>query len=275
MKRYVVIALVSLVVMVALSPLRAVSFCWSSWVGFLVYFFMFLFWAKVKVFKQPLVLSRILIAMLVGYWVLQLHIRIIDFDSTLISLPDVLLVSLSMVLAYLSCRFFQKKLYVTFFVSVLFASLVSFKGYDMYLHKLNYDTFTGQMQEKCPLPLDFVTNKSDNFTLSPGKGYALLYCWNEYCGYCISSMPKVQTLYDQKRDDVSVYALYCPPELTGFSERALELVKGYTFPVLIELSEQVYFKPTCFPTVYLIDLSSKKVVFKGDLDFAVKLLDEL
>src|SRR5437899_1421514 len=136
--------LLSFFLSVAISPLRGYDLAYSSLCGFVVYFLLTLVCLK-KVLKTKSILLFTL-ALVGGFWVIQLPIRIMAFETSLVSLPDAILASLGIAaaLAYRLLREpFRNAIPMASFILVIF---MCFQGYGYWIHKLNFGTFTGRIE---------------------------------------------------------------------------------------------------------------------------------
>ena len=286
------ISLFSLLIEVGTSPLRAFSLMLCAVVTF-VLFFIFQYFASRK-YQERLKAEYLLLYSLVGCSFFQVPIRIWWFNNTLGSLPDFLFHLLGIVLGYL---FYKSN--KTFRIIILIFSLSScfflyFKGYDMWLHKLNYETFSGTIKDNnLEYNLTFQINTGDTLSLSDFKGkYLLLDCWYTYCGSCYRAMPKMQKLYDTHRENNSIVVSSMHSYIKNVDKRlndgkskkedyttGSEILKeeDCTYPcwaidienpILRELGVSVY------PTVLIFDRQSN-LIFRGNIENAERLIKKL
>jgi len=279
---FILIVLYALLIELATFPLRAISFMICSVVTFVLFFLFIIF--VLKKYSSQIKGTYILLACLIGASILQLPIRITNFSGTLISLPDFLFHLLGIVLGYL----FYKSGKV-FRITILAFSLSSclflyFTGYDLWIHQLNYGTFTGIIDnDNKEYNLRFRTNSGDSLSLSDFKGkYLLLDCWNTYCGVCYKKMPEMQRLYDAYKgnDNIVISSMhsYMRDRNEDYNAGSEILKKeGFTFscleidikdPVLKEMGVNAY------PTVLIFDKQSK-LIFRGDIENAKKRIEKL
>jgi thiol-disulfide isomerase/thioredoxin len=156
------------------------------------------------------------------------------------------------------------------------------KGYDMWLNKLNFDTYTGNI-EAVEISNDIIFKNTNNqaVNISKLKGKVILLdFWNSHCGVCFREFPKVQTMYDKYKTNANV-KLYSVNSFFQDIDKdgdALRFIKqrSYTFPVLIckEESTLKKMKIIAYPAVLIIDKNGE-LVFRGNIEDADKKIEEL
>ena len=258
----------------ATAPLRMVSLKACAVVTFILFFFFQYFISK----KYQEILNKefLLFFSLIGASLLQVPLRLWMWYSYLVSLPDFLFHLFGIVLGYLfykSNKIIRVNILAFSFLCCLF---LYFKGYDMWLHKLNFETFTGKIENTQNYDFDFQTNSGDTLSLSDFKGkYLLLDCWYTYCGVCYKKMPNVQQLYDNFRQnpEVSIYAMHSfiknDPEDYITGSEILEK-RGFRFPCLsIDIDNPVLKElgVNAYPTVLIFDKESN-LIFRGSIENA-------
>ncbi|HEV7643062.1 MAG TPA: SCO family protein [Pyrinomonadaceae bacterium] len=199
------IVIISLVLMVAISPLRGFrSIQESSLIGFVAYLYLTLF--CLKVFKSRLTDWQIFSALLLGLWLLQLPIRITHFEGTLGTLPDMLLHTLGIV-----CGLFYWKIKRPFDLLPLTLCCVIvvfmyFQGYDFWFNERNYGTFTGRVAAyELPVKFEAFDEQKNTITENDFNGkVVLLDFWFTRCGACFEKFPQVQSAFDKLKSDPSV-----------------------------------------------------------------------
>jgi len=289
---FFLILLYALLIEIVTAPLRMVSFMACSVVTFIL-FFIFIN-IVLRKYASKLKSSYILIACLLGCSTLILPIHIVDFSQTLISLPDFLFHLLGIVMGYLfykSNRFFRV---ITLTFSLASCLFLYFKGYEMWVHKLNFNTFTGTVADDGKVyDLTFQTSAGDTLSLTNFKGkYLLLDCWYTYCGYCYMAMPKVQKLYDTYREDdrVSIASIHSYMKLGSlekfYNEKKDEdyttgskilRERQFTFPCFAIDKENPILKEMGikgYPTVLIFDRQSR-LIFRGSIENAAKRIEQL
>ena len=113
------------------------------------------------------------------------------------------------------------------------------------------------------MQLPYLTNTNQNFTLESGK-ITLIDFWEVWCGPCIKSFPKVETLHKKYQNDVQIIGI-----ATEGEESAKKLIakKGVTFPNLLGTKEvHAAYNVNSFPRYFLID--KKGIVQKEYFGFS-------
>ena len=272
--------LIAIIIEVVVSPLRGYVNTQSASVAAFVIFFAYITFILTKN-GQKVKPVNLLIAALLGASVLQLPMRIINFESTLGTLLDFLFHLLAICMAY--CFYKSKKTIrlIIIAVSVAMCVFIYFKGYPMWRHNLNYGTFLGNVEKTYIDNIEFQTSEGDTLLLSSFKGkYLVLDCWYTYCGVCYEEFPEVQAFYDTYKDnsDVIFYALHSRMENEETTEKGSQILKerAYTFPclsidinntVLKELGVRVY------PTVIIFDRESN-LIFRGGIENVTRFVEK-
>jgi thiol-disulfide isomerase/thioredoxin len=253
----------------------------SSIVGFAIYFILtpyFLIKAKNK-----LPTALILVAVLAGLNVLTLPIRVIDFQGTLGSDLETLIHISAVFLGYV---YYKSRTYfkiLTIVISVVWCLCSSINGYNMWIHLLNFKTYTGKIDKVQHYDFQFQTNTGDTLSLKSFHGkYVLLDCWFSYCGICYKKMPDVQKLYDKYKDDdtIVVFALHSRMNTKKeTSATGTEILKkeGYTYPCLSIDMENPVLKElgvNCYPTVLIFDKGGN-LIFRGSVETASNYVNKL
>lgn len=210
---------------------------------------------------------------LLGRTILELPLRINAFEETVISLPNTLLVCLTIVLTTLV--FIAKKKTIVSIVSIAVWAYCVFIGHEKWLEYITWG----------PTPnanvSSFVIRTSEgDTTLGEIKGkYMLLDFWNSKCGVCYRSFPHLQTLYNEQKDKLTIASVFVPLYKDERQEdgkvRINEL--GYTFPVWSVAGKDTLLNVlgiNGYPTVILLD-AERNVLFKGNLENAQKKLEDL
>ena len=283
------IASCSLLIFVGTTPLRMYTGIHSSAViGFFLFFILLYF--MLKKYEERLKAKYILISALIGCSLIQVPMRIISFQDTLISLPDYLFHLLGIVSGYLF--YFSRR---SFRIIILACSLLScfflyFKGFDIWLHRLSFNTFTGIIKEDhTEYNLMFQTNTGDTLALSDFEGkYLLLDCWYTHCGVCYDRMPGIQQLYDnyKQNPEIEIYAMHSfrkegwrksdPSENYTTGSEILK-TRDFSFPCLsIDFDSPVLKElgVNGYPTVLIFDKQSN-LIFRGSIENAKKIVKKL
>lgn len=248
-------------------PLRGYDFHWSSFAGFFAYyaymwFALYHYGVKVK----PIVLLAITA---LGLGIFEVPIRIVNYDSTEVSLPDFLLRMGGIILAYFSYSMRRWKSVVLLAFAILLNIFMSthlfssMSGWEWWLHYCNTGTFRVVWSSK-HLPEGLWKDAIDTCGVSlqeerQGK-ITLVDFWVERCGLCWRGFPHLQRLYEKYRKNpnvkiCSVYTLY--PGRAGVQDMIGKVRNhGYEFPVYAISSESSIldtFGIHSFPRVILLD----------------------
>ena len=271
------IVIISLLIEMVTSPLRGyASFMVCSVVTFAIYFvFINLMLRKYSSKLKP---TGILIAFLIGCSLLQLPLRIIFFNSSLISFPDFLFHLLGIFMGYffyVSNKHIKSGIVVT---SILCCSFLYFKGYDLWLHKLNFGTFTGIVQNNAEILEFHFTDKDGEIVTNQDFicKYTILDFWNTGCGVCFREFPKFEEHYEKYKsnNEVALYAvnIKLPRDEDGVSFEIIS-ERGYSFPTLQgEDGVQNLFGVQVYPTVIVLN-SAGAIVFRGNKNKAFSFVE--
>ncbi len=246
---------------------------YSILIGFFLFFFVAYISFRLTKSLSPHIIA---ISLILGVSALHLPPRLIDFQGTLISFPDYIFHVLDLLSAYFFYIVKSSKKWVAIGFGFAATLFMFFKGYGMWLHKLNFDSFTGYYYAKLPefSAENMKGKKVSNSSLS--DKIVLIDFWHTQCGACFRKFPTLNELYLKYKDNerIEVFALNLPLESDRPSQADDMISKrGYSFPVaklktpsLIDsLSISVY------PTTILIN-EKGYVIFKGSLDNGVKYL---
>ena len=278
---FILVTVFSLILMLAVSPLRAypLGLGYASIAGFTAFFFLTVF--CFKIFKSKLPEWQIPVALILGFWFLQLPIRIIDFESSIGSLPDSILQTLGII-----CGFFYWRLKRPFGISIaslgfLLTIFMFFQGYDLWFHKLNFGTFTGQVAAaNLPTKFEAFDERKNLITDADFRNkIVLLDFWNTRCGICFEKFPQVEAVYNKYKNDSSVVILAVDkPIEEDKPDEAFQIIRdeGYAFPVVISKDEEMpeKFGVKGYPTTFVINQTGQ-IVYKGGIEGAVKTVESL
>jgi thiol-disulfide isomerase/thioredoxin len=156
-----------------------------------------------------------------------------------------------------------------------------FQGYDYWLHRIDYGTFTGEVQARnLPAKFEALDEQKNIITDENFRNkIVLLDFWHTRCGVCFSKFPQVQAAYDKYKNDssVAIFAVDKPLE-EDKPNQAFQTIKekGYSFHVVVPTDEELpeKFGVKGYPTTFVVNQNSQ-IVYKGDIEGAVKMVDEL
>jgi thiol-disulfide isomerase/thioredoxin len=282
--------LLSFILMLLLAPLRARNFeeitglqieggfPLSSLVGFILFLYLTVFSLN-KLNTQNK--NGVVFALIAGLWIIQLPIRIVDFYSTLASLPDSLIQTLGIICGFLYWRLRSSLGLITLFLGSLITVFMFFQGWDYWNHYLNFNNFTGKVSAyKLQQTFEGINEKNvriNNQTLE--NKIVLLDFWHTRCGVCFQKFPQLQAFYDKYKNDdsIAVFAVDKPIQ-EDKQKSAFKVIEeeGYNFPVLLPNDEDLpeKFGVKYYPTTFVINRQGN-VVYKGSIEGAILTAEEL
>lgn len=262
---------------VLISPLRGyVNLNTSTAVGYLAYLSYMAICSHL--FSKKVSIDVIVASILTGICLVQFPIRIISFNSSLFTLPDMLSHILGALSFYLYLKL--KGIYRWAFPFLLFlmVTFIVTKGYVLWGDIL--DNKAGEINEN--KIIDYWA-KDQNGLMVKGtdfnRKFVLLDFWFIGCKPCYEEFPEFQKVYNEYKNnvDVKIIALNLPVKGDKANE-AFDLLKqkGYSFPCLILESNkktEAFGVKTC-PTTVLLD-KNRKIIFRGRLSEAEKFIKEI
>lgn len=243
----------------------------SSLYGFiLAVLFSFLFIKSYRLAMKPHFVAAYLI---IGICFLNVPARIIDFKSTLGSLPDNLIHILGIVTGLLLYQ--RKKIVrvINISVSVLLVLFIYFYGYGMWYNKIDYGTFTGEVYKIAPTDLKLTDINNNTVSLKKGK-ITIMDLWFVQCGPCFEAFPEFQKCYDKYKNNpkLQFYTVNQPTKGENIAESFAILKKrGYTFPMATAGYDNTMIKALSihsFPTTIVIDQQGH-VIYEGNTQGAI------
>jgi len=270
----------SILLETAIMPLRGyVNFQTSLLVGFFMFFALTYYLASK--YSDRVNPTYIFLILLLGIFLLLAPPHFFFFKKTLVSLPDVFFRFIGIIAGYLFFNLKTKKRWLVFVVTSVICFFMFARGYDMWLNKLNFGTFTETLTEE-EIPNDFLLTDSlgSEIKINDLQGkVVILDFWNSRCGVCFSKFPQVQSTYDKYKQNPDIF--FCSVNYFLEDDKdgdAFRIIKeqGYSFPVLIckdklllkNLGIQVY------PTVIVINKEGK-LIFRGNIETADKSIGEI
>lgn len=285
-KIFLIICFFFLVLAVGIAYLRSgdvsflglIGFPLSSLIGFVVYTCLTVVF--LQKWKTKLAPKYILLAIWMGVGLLEtIHRCLYPIDGH-ISIPSTLLWWFGILCGYLywrASRVWLKIVVVS--LPFLFTLWMSYYGYSMWIHKLNFGTFTGKVDKVVPSDHSLLDDANGVINLSQFKGkYVVLDFWHKTCGVCYSKMPAVENLYNcyKQNPDICIAGVYaCKQGEDGQEGTSILKKKGYTYP-----NFSTYFSSDIlkefgvdrFPAVVILDPDGNMAYF-GNIEGAVKLVD--
>jgi len=221
-----------------------------------------------------------IVIILLPFLLIDLPIHLIDFNETLMSLPSTLASFIGVVfgiLIYLSNKYLKIALSVLLIIG---ATWMAVFGYQNWLHKLNYGTYSGMISFKPSKPFEGIDQYGNHIADQDLKGkITLIDFWFTGCGICFSEFPDIQKLYDTYKNNPSILILAInKPIKKDTIGQAYAMIKerNFTFPTLIPANEELpeIFGVTEYPTIIIMDQTGT-VIFRGSLKKAEKVLQRL
>ncbi len=122
----------------------------------------------------------------------------------------------------------------------------------------------------------------DMVSLNSQRGkVVLLNLWATWCPPCRAEMPSMETLYNKLKDEnFTILAIATPTPPRETREKIVNFIEtnGYTFPVLIDDSQEISYQygSGSIPTSWIIDAEGKIVArFVGGMEWASDLMLEI
>ena len=277
LKLYILVFLSSIILECLLGLVRGyATFMISSLVGFLLYFALTVFFVRKLRSNAPDYM--ILLAIMLGLCIIEVPIRIFSWNQTLVSLPDFIDHFLGVMLGFM---FIKSKplLGISLAITGLAITIFMFySGYDLWLHKLNFGTFTDTVIENEPeFNIPGSTNRALNNKSLKNK-LVIFDFWQTSCGVCFRKFPILQQKFDKYKslEKVEIYAVNIPIKQDTLNE-VINIIKNlnYTFPVLVveDKSFRKKFNISHVPTVIIIK-NGNKIVYRGDIDGIDKVVED-
>jgi thiol-disulfide isomerase/thioredoxin len=273
------ILLLSFLLSLLVSPLRAFDFGYSGIAGFVVYFFFSIF--CLRRYRAKASAFYIIMALVAGLWLMEAPMRLFWFNKTLGSLPDILIKTCGIPCGYFYWRLRGARRYLPGALGLALSAFMLFAGYGMWLHKLNFGSFTGRVTPlNLAVPIEGFTKdgefiSNNDFT----DKIVLLDFWHTSCGVCFEKFPKVQSAFEKFKSDPGVIIVAVDKPLEEDKPgQAFEMItrEGYSFDVVVSKDENMpdNLGIRVYPTTLVIDRRGE-MVYKGDIEGAVKMVDEL
>ena len=265
--------------MLSLIPFISNKIYYITLFSFIGYFYLTLFFFKV--FNKKLSAISIVVIIFATMFLMQFYTIYTWLVRDLYGLPAVVAHCLSVISAYFYFKSKPPKNIVLFSLSSCFVVFMFFQGWDYWIHRINYGTFTGEVQaynlptkfEAFDEPKNIITD--ENFR----NKIVLLDFWTTTCGICFQKFPQVQSAYEKYKNDTSIMILGVnSPIEEDKPNQAFNDIReeGHSFPIVAAKDEDLAekFGVKGYPTTFVINQNGQ-IVYKGDIEGAVKMVEGL
>lgn len=263
--------LISLLVFFLIMPVRMIypterfnPITLSTLLGFVLYYIAtYMLCKKKQITIQPKI---VLLIIVLALSLLQLPLRIVSFEDTLVTFPDFLINLLGIFFGYLS--FVKRKAMKYLFVSgLLLCIFMWIWGYTFFSHWENFGTITGVIDERIPEDVYMADKDGNKTSLYQNRGRILvLDCWHEGCGFCFKQLPRFQRLFDKYKeiDNLRFYTLGVAfnDSINLFDVLNKRNINLPSFVIRGKNAEKLGIK--FYPAIIIIDEHSRKI-FMGNL----------
>ncbi|MEN8247907.1 MAG: TlpA disulfide reductase family protein [Bacteroidota bacterium] len=162
---------------------------------------------------------------------------------------------------------------------LIFPFIMSFGGYNLWLHRVEYGNFFGSVDKSRVIPFELINKEGEVINNESLKGKVVLFdFWYISCNPCWVKFPELQRTYEKYQSNpmVEIYAVNRPMKRDKQGELFTRIEKkNYTFPVLQGTQEIMdSFDVYVYPTVILLNREGE-VVFMGELEDAEKTIQSL
>ncbi len=247
--------------------------------AFVGYFYFTLF--SIKLFREKISSFSILLILLVSVLVMQSYIIYLCFVESIFSIPFLLAYFLGIISAFFYLRLKTPLNILPYSLSLIFAIFMFFQGWDYWIHKSNFGTFTGKVTTyNLPTKFEAFNENKESITENNfNNKLVLLDFWTTTCGICFQKFPQLQSVYEKYKQDSSILLLAVDTPLEEDKpNQAFEMIKqrNYTFPVVITKDADLAEKwgVIGYPTTFIINQNGQ-IVYKGDIEGAIRMIDEL
>lgn len=237
-------------------------------------------WILSYLYRKKLSMGNILVTTLMTLVLLEGPIRIINYSSTLISLPSFIFNIAGILIGNMLFRKRNKATWVSFLIVFGCAVWMFSKGYSMWANKLSNGTYTGKIDVTVDKSYYLYSEKGDTLFLSKmGGKIVLLDFWCEGCGFCWQKFPAIQNLYDtyKTNEKIIIAGIFVESKRGEYENNMKEFHKKYTFPVFRVFKREPLVTDLSiksFPTVAVVDGEG---VFRGlgSTGVVMKIFDDL
>lgn len=277
-KLFLIVFLISFLMLIWV-PFVTANIKYNTFITFIEYFCLSLF--VIKQYEKKLSGLVIVILLIASILLLQFYTIYIYFVESIFSVPVLIFHCLGVISAFSYLKLRAPINVLTFCFSFLLMVFMFLQGWDYWIHMTNYGTFTGRVTRyKLPVRFEsFDEQKNPIIENDFSSKIVLLDFWTTTCGVCFKKFPQLQAIHEKYKSDstVAIFAVDNPIE-EDKPDQAFEMIKerGYSFPVVILKDEHMAEKLGVkgYPTTFVIDREGG-IVFKGDIEGAVQMVDQL
>ena len=277
-KRLILLFFISLVLDIALSPLRGyASFMVSSIISFIAFFLLVWFYCRRWKDVKP---WRILLAVLLGWCVINWPVRIFSFQSSLVSFPDAWMHVLGMLSGYLFYVGGRVWKWVVVACGVALCVMIT-PMYRAWLHYLSFGTVSGRVETVPVSPLTVIAEDGAEFNIGGDGTIYVLDFWTTSCGICFREFPGFKEFADKYsgREEIRFYAVGIPWREETHEDifRVFRMRSGIDIPVVAAVDmgfDGNDFGISSVPTIVVIDAAGR-IVYRGNVEGAEKMVGRI
>jgi thiol-disulfide isomerase/thioredoxin len=152
-------------------------------------------------------------------------------------------------------------------------------GYDLWLHKINYESYSGRVNETIN-EYSLVDIDGRPLLVDSLKGrVAVMDFWNTACEPCFKKFPIFkykQSDYASKKANILFFTVNCPlqTDSRGLAQSMLQS-RGYNFKqyYLQNKGDLENFKISYLPTVVIL-ADGKRIIYRGDIEGVDDILNQ-
>lgn len=237
-------------------------------------------WALAYAYRKKLSAKNILVASLMTLLLMEGPIRLINFSSTLTSLPSFIFNIAGILIGNMLFIKRGKVAWLSFSIVFGCAVWMFCEGGSMWANRVSYGTYTGKINIPAGDNYKLYDEKGDVLSLSKMDGkIVLLDFWCDGCGACWRKFPVIQNLYDTHRMNSNVFiaGVFVESKKGEYENNMNKFHKKYTFPVFrVSKGDALVTELSIkhFPTVAVMDANG---VFRGlgSAEVAMNIFDDL
>lgn len=275
MKKTLLIAfLLSFAVGMLVMPLRGFNLHYSSFVGFAAHYLCTFFVLRRWGGRVPV--KYLFWSLFLGLGIIEIPLRVMDFESTGHTLPDFLMRLLGLLLAYFGHGRRKAWNVALLAVGVALNVFLSFplchhmSGWEMWWHKRGCGSFLPYVDNR-RLPdgcwEQARNERGETLAAACAGKITVVDFWYKSCGICWREFPDFQRLYDRYRNHPSVficsaYTCFFDNDTPDLPARLLQ-EKGYTFPVFCQSKDSPLLRELNiqgYPHVVLLNAAGEVVL---------------